>query len=261
MNSFGLKSFKRGTFQGIVPWPAPIDGARLLDAIHAHFQEARPEFDSPHYAVIATLLEVQYWCSTKRRYHPPQPASGKLPLYRRGIVRWVMDHHYALAVGAPEPPSHLCGDIQDGWAALLAIADVAGGEWPRLAREAASAVRIRDMHVPIVAVELLERCLEIFRDDGLEEIATRDLLCRLNTDIGLLWGMFYPRGLSSRQLAGLLRRFGIGPENIRLPNGARCKGYRWQGFYLARCLTSRSSEASTAAWDRTGPGIAGIFNL
>lgn len=43
----------------------------------------------------------------------------------------------ALATAEPELPDELNDRAQDGWEPLLAIADEAGGDWPKLAREAA----------------------------------------------------------------------------------------------------------------------------
>lgn len=52
-------------------------------------------------------------------------------------ARWAQDHFKALKNADPEMPGALNDRQADNWRPLLAIADLAGGEWPRLAREAA----------------------------------------------------------------------------------------------------------------------------
>lgn len=46
----------------------------------------------------------------------------------------------ALATAEPDLPDELNDRAQDGWEPLLAVADIAGGDWPKLAREAAKAL-------------------------------------------------------------------------------------------------------------------------
>ena len=63
---------------------------------------------------------------------------------KRQCQRWVQDNTDALAAARPEIPAQLNDRQADCWEPLLAIADVAGGDWARLAREAAVALSAAD---------------------------------------------------------------------------------------------------------------------
>jgi hypothetical protein len=52
-------------------------------------------------------------------------------------ARWATDHADELATADPQVPAKLKNRAADNWRPLLAVAELAGGEWPRLAREAA----------------------------------------------------------------------------------------------------------------------------
>jgi putative DNA primase/helicase len=56
---------------------------------------------------------------------------------RRQCARFVLDHSPAITNARPEIPKSLNDRAADIWEPLLALADLAGGDWPRLARDAA----------------------------------------------------------------------------------------------------------------------------
>jgi hypothetical protein len=68
---------------------------------------------------------------------------GEFDTLRRKIARFVADHEQELRQIEPKAPAALdsAGDrVADAWEPLFAIADVAGGDWPRRARAAAIAL-------------------------------------------------------------------------------------------------------------------------
>ena len=52
-------------------------------------------------------------------------------------MRWAIDNAEALKGAEPEMPAGFDNRLGDNYRVLLAIADLAGGEWPEQAREAA----------------------------------------------------------------------------------------------------------------------------
>ena len=99
---------------------------------------------------------------------------------------------------------------------MIAIADFAGGEWPKLAREAA----VRFCGDPIEepkAVELLKDIKAIFdgdpendSDDGCERISSEDLVNTLNAKEGRPWGDYNQgKGITKNQVARMLKAFEI----------------------------------------------------
>jgi hypothetical protein len=62
---------------------------------------------------------------------------------RSQAARWAADHFEKLADPDPQIPEALNDRADDNWRPLLAIADLAGGEWPQLARQAALPAGVR----------------------------------------------------------------------------------------------------------------------
>lgn len=62
--------------------------------------------------------------------------AGHLDLIARKIARWVADNVGRLNAD-PEMPAAVFNRAADNWCPLVAIADAAGGDWPKKARDAA----------------------------------------------------------------------------------------------------------------------------
>jgi putative DNA primase/helicase len=147
---------------------------------------------------------------------------------RSKAARWAEDNFDKLVDPDPQVPDALNDRAADNWRPLLAIADLAGGEWPQLARQACltlSGERPDDA----VGVTLLADCREAF---GREEvIRSVDLVTKLAADPERPWAE-YNRGkpITQRQLARLLGTFGIISVNVNPPGLAQGKGYRRADF-------------------------------
>ena len=63
--------------------------------------------------------------------------SHEFAIVRRQAARWAADNFDNLIDPDPAIPQALNDRAADNWRPLLAIADMAGGEWPQRAREAA----------------------------------------------------------------------------------------------------------------------------
>ena len=98
------------------------------------------------------------------------PLRAHLAMWRRSTVE-------ALRYAEPVLPRELSDRAADVWEPLLAIADLAGGDWPSRAREAATAlsgsVSVDD---DAFSIRLLQDVRQIFTD---ETIASADLVRRL----------------------------------------------------------------------------------
>jgi hypothetical protein len=70
--------------------------------------------------------------------------------FKRKCAWFVADHAEAIARAEPEIPRGLANRAADVWEPLLVLADLAGGAWPNLAREAALGLTARAQeHSPI----------------------------------------------------------------------------------------------------------------
>lgn len=148
--------------------------------------------------------------------------------------RWAERVIGELADSAPDLPEKLSDRAQDGAEPLLAIADLAGGDWPEKAR--ASLV---DLHASKAenaeedgwGIRLLADVRAVFDHAGVDRLGTHDLLEALKADEEAPWGDWgkSPDGLKPRGLAKLLRRYGIHPDTIRFDAGL-AKGYKRENF-------------------------------
>ena len=67
--------------------------------------------------------------------------TGRLDQLARKAARWAIDHSDHVRGADPDMPAGIFNRAADNWRPLLAIADAAGGEWPRRARRAAEFLR------------------------------------------------------------------------------------------------------------------------
>jgi Protein of unknown function (DUF3631) len=93
---------------------------------------------------------------------------------RNRLDAWATQHKEALAGARPEVPDELSDRAADVWEPLLAIADLAGGDWPERARRAALELSAGgDSEDDSVGVQLLAHIRDRFPD---EKITCADLV-------------------------------------------------------------------------------------
>lgn len=146
---------------------------------------------------------------------------------RRRCLRWATDSRAALATAAPAIPEQLNDRQQDICEPLLAVADLAGSEWPRLARESLLTMLDSgpdDDQQPLNVLLLSDlRRLLLATDDG--KIFSKDLRTALMEIDDRPWaGMNKGAGISTHQIARMLRQFGIGSRSV-WSHGESAKGY------------------------------------
>jgi hypothetical protein len=170
---------------------------------------------------------------------------------RRKAARWLSDNLAALKIAKPGLPGTLNDRAQDNWESLLAIADLAGGDWPDLARAAAeglSAGARVEADAQSIRVELLGAIKSTFELLRVDRLSSKTLVDELAKDGDGPWAAFgkAAKPISQRQLAAMLSGFKIEPTNVRLDNGDQRKGYDVSWFkdpferYLSQHSPSRS---------------------
>lgn len=154
------------------------------------------------------------------------------------LARFAKDYAENIQQARPALPDNLNDRAQDNWEPLLAIADIAGGEWPTLSRAAATMISSSN-ESSSVGVELLQDIEEIFNRLNLDRMASAELIQRLCDDPEKPWAT-YNRGasISPRQIANRLKEFGVLSHTIRV-GYATVKGYLKSQFTdaFARYLT------------------------
>ena len=186
--------------------------------------------------------------------------AGECLPFRQQALRWANDTRETLRDADPNVPEELGARQADVWRPLLAIADVAGGEWPKRARDAAKALHGVAEDEGDYGLLVLSDALQIVRDRMKADVAkdekdapgifTATLLEELR-QIGddRPWAEYTRDGksLSPRQLASLLGRFGIKPRNVRAGDVVK-KGYAYKDLKpaFARYLEPDKTDEAPA---------------
>lgn len=140
------------------------------------------------------------------------------------LARFAEDYREAVRRARPALPPSLNDRAQDNWEPLLAIAEVAGGEWPATAKRAALKLSGADSTTESVGSELLADIREVFEMKRLTRISSVNLIAALCEDEEKGWATYNRvKPLSPRQLNRKLDGYGINSKKIRVghetPNG------------------------------------------
>jgi 5S rRNA maturation endonuclease (ribonuclease M5) len=186
---------------------------------------------------------------------------------RAQLLRWTTDNAETLAKAEPEMPSGLYNRTRMNWRLLLAIAERCG--WKQAAWEAARA--IEEVHAaadPELRVQLLSDIRGAFNRHGTDEVMTKTLLAELASDEEGPWLSYGKAGkaITDRQLARLLKPFGVSSETVHPPGRPHAKGYKRSSFedawasYLPAQNSSSLPDGASEACKRASADETGISN-
>jgi len=165
-------------------------------------------------AVILELRRKLPSESVQRLRHAPP---GLFDEMASKLARFADDAGPSIERARPALPEALNDRAQDNWEPLLAIADYAGGEWPKIARQAALKLSGAEQEATSIGAELLADIHEAFETKRVDRISTAALIASLVDDDEKPWGT-YNRGkpISPRQLARKLDGYGIKSKTVRI---------------------------------------------
>jgi hypothetical protein len=167
-----------------------------------------------------------------------QPIAAALQNWAR------IDTRLQLQDARPDIPGGLGDRAADICEPLLAIADMAGEEWPDAARS--SLVKLckeSEAEDDSNSIQLLRAIREIFIQIKVDRISTEKLLDELiKRDNGEPWGAWWSRDIAggnyrgpSGRLAKLLKPFSIVPKTHRMADGIPARGYKLEEFEDVFC--------------------------
>jgi Protein of unknown function (DUF3631) len=143
----------------------------------------------------------------------------------RKAARWAADNRDELAKIRPDMGA-LVNRPAMNWRPLYAVAELAGGDWPKRARKAAeAAARARSDHD--IKVELIIDIKALMdADPQAEAWASAMLADQLAKMEGRPWGEFgkSQKPITQNTIARMLKPFNIVPDYIG-PEHSRCRGY------------------------------------
>ena len=138
-----------------------------------------------------------------------------------------------------EPAMPVEDRAADTWEPLVAVADAAGGDWPRRARKATLALVAAENKTDVegsLGVRLLTDVKETFTDWTVSFLTTADLLSTLAKLDEAPW---HDLPLTSNKLAALLRPYGI---TSRRNKAGSARGYRLEDFQDAFARYTPSND-------------------
>jgi hypothetical protein len=182
----------------------------------------------------------------------------QLRLLANDLNQWLRGNLPALEKAEPVMP--LEDRAADTWEPLIAVADLAGGEWPERARHAAEVMTAeRDGNtVNSDRIRLLTDCRAAFGPH--DAIPTTVLLDRLKADPEAPWAEYGNNGLTAMKLGALLREYDITSGNVRFTTG-QAKGYQrsdfldaWQRYCPETDPSGEASQPSQPSPPSSAPG-------
>jgi len=167
---------------------------------------------------------------------------GKL---RQELAEWALANEHRIGDPWPTMPAGVYDRPADVWEPLLAVADVAGGDWPKRARAACVAfvTGARDQ-VASRGTQLLQDVHTVFGDRSAMSSAE---LCKQLAEIEEApWGDMYGKPIDQRRLARMLGQYQVRPKLVRIGDGP-VRGY--------------SREDLTDAWRRYLPTVTSVTSV
>jgi hypothetical protein len=157
-------------------------------------------------------------------------------------ARWVQDNLDQLRmIDDPDVPEALHDRAADCWRPLLAIAELAGGEWPQRARTAARALTQSTEDSASNRVLLLADLRELFDGEKSGVLFTTEILEALHERVDRPWCEYGRRHdkITARGVASLLKPLGIKTNQDLWRGSDHARGYRREDFEdaFARYLT------------------------
>jgi hypothetical protein len=183
---------------------------------------------------------------------------------RDGIDAWV--RFLSNQIEWPDLPHEIQDRAADIWEPLIAVADLAGGKWPKLAREAAVAlVAAASDTEPSLGLTLLADTRIVFNDPALgrpDAMSSKELLEGLYRLKESPWSDLKGKPLDERGLAYRLRQYGVKPKTIRIGSSTP-KGYARADLHdvWLRYLPAQAPESATSATNATKQNVGNVADV
>jgi len=186
-------------------------------------------------------------------------AGPELADVRDRLATWLDSIREDLAGHWPELPDGITDRPADCWEPLLAIADLAGGDWPRRARVACVELcRVAEGREASLGIRLLTDLRAVFGDD--DRLTTEVALTRLHELDEAPWAELRGRPLDARGLARRLHAYGVHSTKVKI--AGKLQGYRredlwdsWQRYLPSTPPSPEPPEPTEPRWSDTSAGV------
>lgn len=160
------------------------------------------------------------------------------------VGEWVHAHLDEMKIIEPDMPVE--DRAADTWEPLIIIGDQAGSDWPARARKAAVALTADDDTDTTLGARLLADLRDVFgAADAMHGETILDALHKLDE---APWRDFYGRPMNARDMAKLLRPYGVSSVDVKI-DGTNRKGYRRDHLHdpWTRYLPPAAGGSATSA--------------
>jgi putative DNA primase/helicase len=152
------------------------------------------------------------------------------PTLRSKLLRWTTDNMATIKQAKPAMAQGYTNRLADNFRLMLAIAELAGGDWPKRAR--AAALKLTPEQRPSPGGRLLADMRDLFAKHGKMLASTQVVALLVSNDEGE-WANYRGRGpINKYEVAQLLKPYGIKPDLIYL-RGQHVRGYKAEWFETA----------------------------
>jgi putative DNA primase/helicase len=180
----------------------------------------------------------------------------ELETLARKVARWAADHPEEIASADPEMPAGIYNRAADNWHPLLVFADLAGGEWPERARQAAVELSRGGGDSESARVQLLADLRALFEAASSGVLFTKEILADLVKRDDRPWSEWKNgKPITGRQIAALLKPLGITTNQTVRRGIDHDKGYRrkdmedaFERYLPASQSVTRGQVADSAAF-------------
>jgi hypothetical protein len=185
----------------------------------------------------------------------------------RKLARWTSDHRDELERFDPVMPEGVFNRVADNLRPLLAIAQVAGGDWPSRAAAAFAALNSSDQPDEHgTGAGLLADIRSIYEAARADRLPSAKIVEALAAMEGRPWPEFkHGKAITPNQMARLLTRFKIQSRTVRIGDET-AKGYHLADFEDAferflpsspsskrNCVTTQLESGAVAASEASQP--------
>lgn len=144
-------------------------------------------------------------------------------------ARFALDHASQIASASPVIPPTLHDRAADIWEPLFVLADLAGGSWPNLARQAAISFTGGTPENNAIGSLMLD-LVAIFAENDADRMFSRDIVARLNCLQGRPWAdALNGKPITELWLSQQLRPYSVRPKTMWIGDTA-AKGYIQESF-------------------------------
>jgi hypothetical protein len=179
----------------------------------------------------AIIIELKRKKPSDRVEHFRHLDDAEFASLRRQALRWTMDNIATLETAVPKLPAGFDNRIGDNWRLMIAIADLAGAEWPDQARQAATVIVKVNASDRSIRVQLLADIRDIFATKSVDRIPTTELIAALVDIDSHPWAEWKNgKGITDSGLAKLLAPLHIVSGTIRVGVDRTPKGYQLGHF-------------------------------